>query len=376
MRRNETLLHLARIMEACNTLELPCECAIYHYGKCIDEMADNVIVILDRLLNKPEIRSCRIPLVINFDLMTDADYWLTSKIFSVLPAVQSKALKRKMVLMANKLKKLQLKIRHVDEEYAEKFFKRMMSRLVKSINTLDYEIWRTTHPHPTMKQLEQQQVQLTANTLMKGVLAYADIPSGDEIAEVRVDLLKKKLQCNQHLSDDFVVECAKLKRYSYWSGNHLFMIDYNKIYTYLFSQCFEKLTKKQRIALFEYNVQLKMIHEDMVKLIPELAMYLKQPLREAPSIAPKETGEELFHFIHPSVDSSQEILIHNEVKRLVKRQGVQEICLYLYKMSVDSKALLPLSPTVAYVELVRMGMPDGEGFSEKTFQKYYKRNNP
>jgi hypothetical protein len=45
-------------------------------------------------------------------------------------------------------------------------------------------------------------------------------------------------------------------------------------------------------------------------------------------------------------------------------------------MSVDSKALLPLSPTVAYVELVRMGMPDGEGFSEKTFQKYYKRHNP
>jgi hypothetical protein len=307
MRRNETLLHLARIMEACNTLELPCECAIYHYGKCIDEMADNVIVILDRLLNKPEIRSCRIPLVINFELMTDADYWLTSKIFSVLPAAQSKALKRKMVLMANKLKKLQLKIRHVDEEYAEKFFKRMMSRLVKSINTLDYEIWRTTHPHPTMKQLEQQQVQLTADTLMKGVLAYADIPSGDEIEEVRVDLLKKKLQCNQHLSDDFVVECAKLKRYSYWSGNHLFMIDYDK---------------------------------------------------------------------NPSVDSSQEILIHNEVKRLVKRQGVQGICLYLYKMSVDSKALLPLSPTVAYVELVRMGMPDGEGFSEKTFQKYYKRHNP
>ena len=93
MRRNETLLHLARIMEACNTLELPCECAIYHYGKCIDEMSDNVIVILDRLLNKPEIRSCRIPLVINFELMTDADYWLTSKIFSVLPAAQSKALK-------------------------------------------------------------------------------------------------------------------------------------------------------------------------------------------------------------------------------------------------------------------------------------------
>jgi hypothetical protein len=30
--------------------------------------------------------------------------------------------------------------------------------------------------------------------------------------------------------------------------------------------------------------------------------------------------------------------------------------------------------SVAYVELVRMGMPNGEGYSEKYFAKHYKRN--
>ena len=34
--------------------------------------------------------------------------------------------------------------------------------------------------------------------------------------------------------------------------------------------------------------------------------------------------EELFHFIHPSVDGKQEWQIHDEVKRLVSRQGIQE----------------------------------------------------
>jgi hypothetical protein len=29
------------------------------------------------------------------------------------------------------------------------------------------------------------------------------------------------------------------------------------------------------------------------------------------------------------------------------------------------------SPSAAYAELVRMGMPSGEGFSESTFRKYY-----
>lgn len=83
-------------------------------------------------------------------------------------------------------------------------------------------------------------------------------------------------------------------------------------------------------------------------------------------------GEELFHFIHPSVDSQQEWQIHDEVKRLVARQGIQEICQHLLKMRSEDKVLLPQSVKMAYVELIRMGMPSGEGYSEKTFQKYYK----
>ena len=83
--------------------------------------------------------------------------------------------------------------------------------------------------------------------------------------------------------------------------------------------------------------------------------------------------EQLFHFIHPAVDSRQEWQIHDEVKHLVARQGIQEICHYLKLMVVDRKILLPQSPSIAYEELVRMGMPSGSGFNEKTFQKYYRK---
>jgi hypothetical protein len=84
-------------------------------------------------------------------------------------------------------------------------------------------------------------------------------------------------------------------------------------------------------------------------------------------------AEELFHFIHPSVDSREEWQIHEEVKRLVTRQGIQEICQYLKQLADDRKILLPQNAERAYNELVRMGMPDGEGYSLKTFQKYYKK---
>ena len=89
-----------------------------------------------------------------------------------------------------------------------------------------------------------------------------------------LELVKRDLIYGQKLPDNFKEECAKLRRYSYWKGEHLFMINYKEIYTYLFSHCFDKFTEEQHIALYEYDVQLKMIHEDMVVLQPELGKYL------------------------------------------------------------------------------------------------------
>ena len=85
----------------------------------------------------------------------------------------------------------------------------------------------------------------------------------------------------------------------------------------------------------------------------------------------RRSNVELFHFIHPSVNEQEEMIIHNEVKRLVKRQGVQMICQHLLQMKEDEKLLLPPNPSVVYNELVRMGMPQNGGYNENTFRKYY-----
>lgn len=365
MRRNETLLHLASIMKKCNEFDLPCKRAVFHYGTCIDEMADDVMVVVNRLLDKPEIRSCRISLVIDFDRMTKADFWLDCKIFSELPPTQSDALKLKFQKLVNMLRALQKKILQVDVDYAERFFKRMAARLEKLAHTLDYELWRVRHPKPTIEQLIQQQVQLTANILIGGILAYDEAPTGEEIAAVKLELVKKGIKHGQQLPGNFVEECAKLKRYSYWKDERMFMIDYQEIYTYLFSHCFEKFTKEQRIALYEYDVQMKMIHEDIVKLKPEQKDYEKQTCHTDTS------DEELFKFIHPTISDEDGVAIHDEVKRLVKRHGVQMICEYLQQMARDKKILLPPNPSTAYTELVRLGMPTGEGYSEKHFRNHY-----
>lgn len=374
MRRNDTLLTLANVLENCNVLDLKCERVFVHSSMCVDELADDAIILVQRLLDKPEIRSCRIPLVIDFKKMTDLDYWLMSKLFCVDPVSRSEPQRQKIVKLVNMLQELRIKILKVDVDYAEKVFKRMAARVKKSINNLEYVIWRIRHPHPTMKQLEHQQIQLTANMLIAGIMAYDEDSRDDEVAEVQLELVKKGLIHGQQLPDNFVAECAKLRRYSYWKGKHLFMIDYQGIYTYLFSHCFEKFTKEQRIALYEYDVQLKMIHEDMVRLKPELAEHLKTPVQHQPCIKPAEHNEEPFHFVHPSLSGEREWEIHEEVKRLVKRQGVQEICRYLQDMEARGDVFLPQMSSVAYAELVRMGMPEEKGYGEKYFTKHYRRN--
>lgn len=79
-------------------------------------------------------------------------------------------------------------------------------------------------------------------------------------------------------------------------------------------------------------------------------------------------------FVHPAISSEEEIwAIHDEIKRLVTNQGIQDICKYLNKMEEEKKILQPMSGDAAYTELVRMGMPDTDGFAIKTFMKYYKK---
>ena len=94
-------------------------------------------------------------------------------------------------------------------------------------------------------------------------------------------------------------------------------------------------------------------------------------VEEETQVVSHQPDEELFKFIHPSICGEEELKIHDEVKRLVTHQKIPEICQYLHLMARNNKILLPQMPSVAYAELVRMGMPTTAGYSEKYFKKHY-----
>ena len=272
MKQNETLTYLARIMKKCNELDLPCERVITHYGQCIEELADDAIVILKRILSKPEIRTCRIPLIIDFMQMKDIDYWLKCTIFDLLPSSESSALKEKFELLTDLIMELEMMRKQVDPKHAEKFFKRMAARL-KTKKYFPYEIYRADPDNLIIEKLWRMECQLTYDLLIKGVLDFDKAPSGDEVEKVRMDLLMKGLESGIQPPQDFEKTAAKIRRYSYWK-EELFMINYPLIYKELYQHCIEKLSKEQRMAIYEYDEQLKMVHKDMAALKPELAQYL------------------------------------------------------------------------------------------------------
>ena len=101
---------------------------------------------------------------------------------------------------------------------------------------------------------------------------------------------------------------------------------------------------------------------------------LREELRKESETQIKvETDVELFHFIHPEIEEEEAYRIHNAMSRVVQYQKITEICAYLKELKDRRKVLLPESPNAVYIELRRIGMPSGEGYTEKRFRNCYMR---
>lgn len=131
-----------------------------------------------------------------------------------------------------------------------------------------------------------------------------------------------------------------------------------------------QITDKPIVNVYGDVVQHKEvhIHSDEKTEPSDMA---EEARHTAPACSSPSRDEEQFHFIHPELNDEEAWRIHDAVKRVVVRQKVTDICLYLKSLKQEGKLLLPQSPGVAYRELVRMGMPTGEGFSEKHFSNSY-----
>lgn len=85
--------------------------------------------------------------------------------------------------------------------------------------------------------------------------------------------------------------------------------------------------------------------------------------------------EELCHFIYPGLDEQESLTVHRQIRDVVRRFGMKDICSFLKRLADEDKVLLPQVPQNAFDELHRMGMPpqDVKGFGYDNFCKYYRK---
>ena len=263
MAKLSQLLTLECMLDAYDNLNIKDAWVTEKQEECVEGLVDVIIEQLNRLLNSKTRLSCRNVLVANFETMTKTGHWLERKLFADLPKALSKVLKDKIYQMVDLLKALMLKIIDVEADFADRFFERMKKRSRK-YSTTDYDLWKARQSKITIQRLVTYQIDLTADMLSSGILEYAGRPSGEEVQNVDKDMLALKITDKSKLTEAFIHECAKLRRYSHWEDNR-FVIDYHLLRKYLFCE-FGKLTCEQHIKMYEYDIQMKQIHEDIKRL--------------------------------------------------------------------------------------------------------------
>ena len=239
---------------------------------------------------------------------------------------------------------------------------------------IDYEYakMKERYIEPTLKDYLKMQVAACVEFLHSGMLSDALSICNEDIDKVDEEKILKMLDPRCKVPANLKELWAKFRKMMVYKEGVLLVPKRNKIRIQVLKH-FDDLNEDQFRALFRLDDCLRLIHQDMIKLKPGLAKSLNSTVNEQPENNQPEPAEELFHFIHPEIEEEEAWRIHWAIKRLVVNYGIQEICYYLKQLADDKRIFLPQVTENAYKELVRMGMPDGEGYALKTFAKYYRK---
>ena len=237
---------------------------------------------------------------------------------------------------------------------------------------IDYEYakMKERYIEPTLKDYLKMQVAACVEFLHSGMLSEALSICNEDIDKVDEEKILKMLDPRCKVPANLKELWAKFRKMMVYKEGVLLVPKRNKIRIQVLKH-FDDLNEDQFRALFRLDDCLRLIHQDMIKLKPGLIKAINSTVNEQPESNQPEPAEELFHFIHPSIDDEEGWNIHYEVKRLVSRMSIPDIINHLRKLASKNIILLPLMPSAAYDELVRMGMPSGGGFSEKHFRNCY-----
>lgn len=162
---------------------------------------------------------------------------------------------------------------HCDPAMFERFYFAQKQNYSGDAISKRFEKWRYENLCVTIDKLRELQARVVAETLTKGIMNFAPVPSQKELNEVQMDYLKGFLPYDFEMTDDFCVSCARWRQFMHWSDTIL-IIDYKKYGKYIQNHYYD-FNDTQLQAIFELDMKLYLIHKEMARLNPELINVLQ-----------------------------------------------------------------------------------------------------
>ena len=242
---------------------------------------------------------CEEVLALDYAKLCNKNYWLRGKKKSDMMAYSDKPLKYYLEIwnsdetswdlyqlyeanvceLADNLKKV--KSTFDKPELYEKLMQQMKEQYADPDIDYEYEQIKEAYVEPSMNDFLKMQVKACVDFLKSGMLNHVLSISNEEIEEVDETKLHKMLEPDYKTPDNLKKLWAKLKKFIELKENVMLVPKRGLIRKHVLKH-FHELNGDHFSALFRLDKLLTLMHQDMVKMKPELAQYLTT--NESPNV--------------------------------------------------------------------------------------------
>ena len=166
-------------------------------------------------------------------------------------------------------------------ELYEKLMQQMKEQYADPDIDYEYEQIKEAYVEPSMNDFLKMQVKACVDFLKSGMLNHVLSISNEEIEEVDETKLHKMLEPDYKTPDNLKKLWAKLKKFIELKENVMLVPKRGLIRKHVLKH-FHELNGDHFSALFRLDKLLTLMHQDMVKMKPELAQYLTT--NESPNV--------------------------------------------------------------------------------------------
>ena len=234
---------------------------------------------------------CEEVLALDYAKLCNKNYWLRGKKKSDMMAYSDKPLKYYLEIwnsdetswdlyqlyetnvceLADNLKKV--KSTFDKPELYEKLMQQMKEQYADPDIEYEYEQMKEAYVEPSTKDYLKMQVKACVDFLKSGMLNHVLSISNEEIEEVDEAKVLKTLDPHYETPDNLKELWAKLKKFIELKENVMLMPRRDLIRKHVLKH-FHELNGDHFSALFRLDKLLTLMHQDMVKMKPELAKHL------------------------------------------------------------------------------------------------------